>query len=101
MITNAGQSQVALGQATAAHTLYVEFSDGDRVPATVVGFDLYDDVGVIRVDPALHALDPVPLGDSSRVVVGAARRCDREPVREHRFALGRRRLGDPPLDSRP
>ncbi len=40
------------------------------MPATVVGYDLYDDVGVIRVDPALHALDPVPLGDSSRVVVG-------------------------------
>ena len=36
----------------------------------VVGYDLYDDVGVIRVDPAVHALDPVPLGDSSRVVVG-------------------------------
>ncbi len=53
-----------------AHTVYVEFSDGDRVPATIVGYDLYDDVGVIRVDPAQHALDPVPLGDSSRVVVG-------------------------------
>jgi S1-C subfamily serine protease len=70
VITNAGQPQVALGKATPAHTIYVEFSDGDRVPATVVGFDLYDDVGVIRVDPALHALNPVPLGDSSRVVVG-------------------------------
>jgi S1-C subfamily serine protease len=70
VITNAGQPQVALGKASPAHTVYVEFSDGDRVPATVVGYDLYDDVGVIRVDPALHSLDPVPLGDSSRVVVG-------------------------------
>ena len=42
--------------------------------------------------------DPVPLGDSSRVVVGAARGGDREPVREHRLALGRGRLGDPALD---
>jgi S1-C subfamily serine protease len=68
VITTAGQGQV--GKAAPAHTVYVEFSDGDRVPATVVGYDLYDDVGVLRVDPALHPLDPVPLGDSSRVVVG-------------------------------
>ncbi len=68
VITTAGQGQ--LGKAAPAHTVYVEFSDGDRVSATVVGYDLFDDVGVIRVDPAQHALDPVPLGDSSRVVVG-------------------------------
>jgi S1-C subfamily serine protease len=70
VITNAGLPQVALGKAAPSHTVYVEFADGDRVPATVVGFDLYDDVGVIRVDPSLHALDPVPLGNSNRVVVG-------------------------------
>ena len=70
VITDAGQPQVALGRAKPAHAVYVEFSDGDRVAAKVVGYDLYDDVGLIRVDPALHALDPVPLGDSSRVVVG-------------------------------
>ena len=70
VITTAGQPQVQLGKAEPAHTVYVEFSDGDRVPASIVGYDLYDDVGVIRVDPTSHALDPVPLGDSSRVVVG-------------------------------
>jgi 2-alkenal reductase len=69
VITTAGQG--AIGNAVPARTVYVEFSDGDRVPATVVGYDLFDDVGVIRVDPARHALDPVPLGNSSRVVVGA------------------------------
>ena len=68
VITTAGQGQV--GKASAAGTVYVEFSDGDRVQARVVGYDLFDDVGVIKVDPAEHALDPVPLGDSSRVVVG-------------------------------
>jgi S1-C subfamily serine protease len=36
----------------------------------VVGWDVYDDVGVIRVDPKAHALAPVPLGDSARVAVG-------------------------------
>jgi S1-C subfamily serine protease len=68
VITTAGQGQI--GKATPARTVYVEFSDGDRVSATVVGYDLFDDVGVIKVDPARHTLDPVPLGDSSRVVVG-------------------------------
>jgi S1-C subfamily serine protease len=53
-----------------ARTVYVEFSDGDRLTATVVGVDLFDDVGLLRVDPKQHALDPVPLGNSSRVVVG-------------------------------
>jgi 2-alkenal reductase len=68
VVTTAGQGQ--LGKAVPARTVYVEFSDGDRVVAKVLGYDLFDDVGVIRVDPAQHALDPVPLGDSSRVVVG-------------------------------
>jgi S1-C subfamily serine protease len=56
--------------ATVARTVYVEFADGDRVTAKVIGYDLYDDVGVLRVDPRQHALDPLPLGRSSRVVVG-------------------------------
>jgi 2-alkenal reductase len=53
-----------------ASRLFVAFADGDRVPATLVGWDLYDDVAVLRVAPAAHALRPVPLGDSARVVVG-------------------------------
>ena len=68
VISTAGDG--ALGSAAPAHTVYVEFSDGDRVPAKIVGYDLFDDVGVIRVDPAQHTLDPVPLGVSGRVVVG-------------------------------
>ena len=70
VITTAGQPGVVAAKVAPARTVYVEFADGDRVPARVVGYDLYDDVGVIRVDPALHRLVPVPLGDSSRVVVG-------------------------------
>jgi len=68
VISTAGDGR--LGSATPAHTVYVEFSDGDRVPAKIVGYDLFDDVGVIRVDRAQHPLDPVPLGVSARVVVG-------------------------------
>ncbi len=66
VITNAGEGAPVV----AADRLYVEFSDHDRIPAKVVGWDVYDDVGVLRVDPAAHALSPVPLGNSSRVVVG-------------------------------
>jgi S1-C subfamily serine protease len=67
VITNAGQDPAT---AVPARRVYVEFSDGDRVPAKIVGYDLYDDVGVVRVDPKTHSLDPVPLGDSNRIVVG-------------------------------
>jgi 2-alkenal reductase len=53
-----------------ASRVFVAFADGDRVPAKLVGWDLYDDVAVLHAEPGAHALDPVPLGDSSRVVVG-------------------------------
>jgi 2-alkenal reductase len=53
-----------------ATRLFVEFNDRDRVPAKLVGFDPYDDVGVIQVDPDVHPLHPLPLGDSDRVVIG-------------------------------
>ncbi len=67
VITNAGAES---GQVSAADSVYVEFADGDRVPARVVGWDLFDDVGLIAVAPKEHALAPVPLGDSANVVVG-------------------------------
>jgi len=69
VITNAGETQT--GQPVRPATqIYVEFSDHDRIPAHVVGWDVYDDVGVIRVDPAQHGLAPLPLGRSATVVVG-------------------------------
>ena len=54
----------------AARVVYVEFRDGDRVLATIVGWDLFNDLGVVRVKPADHAVRPVPLGDSATVRVG-------------------------------
>ncbi len=59
------------GPVHAAVKVYVEFKDRDRVPARIVGWDLFSDVAVIRVDPTQHALMPVPLGTSATVVVGA------------------------------
>jgi S1-C subfamily serine protease len=67
VITTAGQGS---GKTSKAHTVYVEFGDGDRVQAEVAGYDLFDDIGVVKVSPTQHALDPVPLGNSDRVVVG-------------------------------
>ena len=69
VITTAGEGDSS-DEPEGASTVYVEFRDGDRVPARIVGWDLFDDVGLLRVDPKLHELHPVPLGDSSRVVVG-------------------------------
>jgi 2-alkenal reductase len=66
VITTAGEGQVTRGAAR----VYVEFSDRDRVVAQIVGWDVFDDVGLIKVDPAEHPLDPVPLGNSDTVVVG-------------------------------
>jgi S1-C subfamily serine protease len=53
-----------------AGDVYVEFSDHDRVHARIVGWDVFDDVGVLKVDPRAHHLTVVPLGTSSSVVVG-------------------------------
>jgi S1-C subfamily serine protease len=66
VITTAGDSSVA----QPADRVYVEFQDHDRVEATIVGWDVFDDVGLLKVRPAAHALAPVPLGDSATVTVG-------------------------------
>ena len=67
VITTAGTGGSAVRP---ADDVFVEFQDRDRVEAKVVGWDVFDDVGVLRVDPKAHSLTPLPLGDSSRVVVG-------------------------------
>ena len=69
VITTAGETGTG-GDVAAADTVYVQFRDGERIPAEVVGWDVFDDVGVLKVDPADHPVSPVPLGDSSVVVVG-------------------------------
>jgi 2-alkenal reductase len=66
VITNAGDGP----NVRPADHLFVEFADGDRAEAKIVGWDLYDDVGLVRVDPRAHRLTPVPLGESASVVVG-------------------------------
>jgi 2-alkenal reductase len=67
VVTTAGDGDA---DAKGANRVFVAFVDGDRVPARLVGWDRYDDVAVLQVEPNSHPLTPVPLGDSSRVVVG-------------------------------
>ncbi|MGZ4290294.1 MAG: S1C family serine protease [Gaiellaceae bacterium] len=69
VITNAGEASAG-ATVTPATRVYVEFSDHDRIPATVVGWDVFADVGVIRVSRSAHALHVLPLGRSAGVVVG-------------------------------
>ena len=69
VITTAGEGAEPTST-KAAQRVFVEFRDGDRVAATIVGWDVYDDVGVLRVDPSAHTLRPIPLADSSEVRVG-------------------------------
>jgi S1-C subfamily serine protease len=66
VITDAGSGSVA----KPADKVYVEFQDHDRAEAKIVGWDVFDDVGLIKVDPSLHPLVPVPLGNSAAAVVG-------------------------------
>ena len=69
VITTAGEGDPT-ATPEAASTVFVEFRDGDRVKARIVGWDIYDDVGLLKVRPAEHHLAAVPLGDSAHVVVG-------------------------------
>ena len=67
VVTNAGASEAAV---TGADRVYVVFADGDRIRGEIVGWDLFNDTGLVKVDPKDHPVAPVPLGDSSKVVVG-------------------------------
>jgi 2-alkenal reductase len=69
VITTAGEADETQTP-EAASRVYVQYRDGERVAARIIGWDLYDDVGVLKVDPANHPVSPVPLGDSAAVVVG-------------------------------
>jgi S1-C subfamily serine protease len=55
---------------TRAKEVYVQFSDGNQVPAKIVGFDPNADVGVVKVDPQGLDLVPLSLGHTGTVQVG-------------------------------
>jgi S1-C subfamily serine protease len=53
-----------------ADNVYVEFSDGNRVAADIVGDDPNADVALLKVDPAGLSLTPLRLGHSGSLAVG-------------------------------
>ena len=53
-----------------ASQVFVEFGDGNRVPAKIVGDDPNSDVALLHVAPGGLNLRPLPLGASSKLVVG-------------------------------
>jgi S1-C subfamily serine protease len=53
-----------------AKQVFVSFSDGNRVPARIVGDDPFSDVGLIKVDPKGLSLTALGLGRSSHLRVG-------------------------------
>jgi S1-C subfamily serine protease len=53
-----------------AERVFVEFSDGNRVEAKIVGVDPNADVALLKVDPDGLSLTPLRLGASHRIVVG-------------------------------
>jgi S1-C subfamily serine protease len=53
-----------------AEQVFVEFSDGNRVSAHVVGVDLNADVALLKVEPKGLSLTPLALGHSHNIDVG-------------------------------
>jgi S1-C subfamily serine protease len=58
------------GNLKPAKQVYVEFTDLQRVPAQVLGYDPFGDVALIKVDPSGLDLKPLKLGNDSTLAVG-------------------------------
>jgi S1-C subfamily serine protease len=69
--TNAHVVTVDEGDGTErAEEVFVEFADGNRVPAEIVGDDPNADVALLKIDPAGLRLTPLRLGASKTLEVG-------------------------------
>jgi S1-C subfamily serine protease len=53
-----------------AKDVYVEFSDGNRVKAKIIGEDPNADVALLKIDPSGLSLTPLKLGRSRDITVG-------------------------------
>jgi S1-C subfamily serine protease len=58
------------GARKGAKEVFIEFSDRNVVPATIVGFDPFADVALLEVKPDGFELHPLKLGDDNALVVG-------------------------------
>ena len=79
-----------------AREVYVEFADGNRVEADIVGQDPNADVALLKIDPKGLTLRPLPLGTSASVAVGEPVAAIGLAVRRAPVAVGGRHLGDRP-----
>jgi len=64
---------VTLGEGSAirrARSVFVQFRDGDQVPAKIVGQDPNSDVALLKISSSALSLRPLPLGSSSKLTVG-------------------------------
>ena len=76
-----------------AKEVYVQFADGNEVPAKIVGFDPNADVGAAEDRPQGPRPDAAQARPHLRRPGRRAGGRDRQPVRRGAVALGRRRLG--------
>jgi serine protease Do len=53
-----------------ADDIEVNFSDGTKLKATLVGTDTKTDIALLKVDPSKHALKAVKFGDSDKMRIG-------------------------------
>lgn len=71
VVTNAHVVTTGEGAAIRkARAVFVRFGDGNQVSGTIVGFDPFSDVALVRVDPAGLTLRPLALGSVDDVAVG-------------------------------
>jgi S1-C subfamily serine protease len=54
----------------AGRDFFVHFEDGNALPAKLVGFDLFDDVAILKVDPARERLTVLQFGSARQLKVG-------------------------------
>jgi S1-C subfamily serine protease len=50
--------------------IYVQRADGSRTAASILGYDLFDDIAILHYDPSRLPMPAVPMGDSATVHVG-------------------------------
>jgi S1-C subfamily serine protease len=63
-VVTSGQGLRRAGQ------VYVDFADGNRVPARIVGIDPNADVALLKIDPKGLSLTPLELGELESLSVG-------------------------------
>lgn len=53
-----------------ADEIVINFADGSKVNAELIGADTKTDIAVLKVDPEAHDLKAVPFGDSAQMRIG-------------------------------